>query len=166
MWLHVNPACQHMLGYEPEDILGDQLRDLLHPDDLPTLRTNWQQVLDAGNGQFICRICHEDGSWRCLETHATHAEHGDQYYVVVASHDITEHKQAQAEWQRNNELFRVMVDSVKDYAIFATDSAGHIATWNPGAQRLFGYTKDEIIGQNGSLIFTPEDRAAGADKQE
>jgi PAS domain S-box-containing protein len=64
------------------------------------------------------------------------------------------------------ELFRFMVESVRDYAIFATDREGRVASWNTGAERIFGYTEAEIIGQHGSIIFTPEDRAIGAPEEE
>ena len=48
-----------------------------------------------------------------------------------------------------------------DYAIFQLDPSGHVTTWNPGAERIKGYTPDEIIGQHFSRFYTEEDRAAG-----
>ena len=58
------------------------------------------------------------------------------------------------------ELFRLLVDSVRDYAIFALDSDGYILTWNKGAQHLKGYSADEIIGKHFSIFYPPEDVAA------
>lgn len=55
---------------------------------------------------------------------------------------------------------RLFVDSVKDYAIFMLDPAGHVVTWNVGAQRTKGYSAAEIIGQHFSRFYTPEDVAA------
>jgi PAS domain S-box-containing protein len=66
----------------------------------------------------------------------------------------------------SEELFRFMVESVQDYAIFATDIEGRVVSWNTGAERIFGYTEEEIMGQDGSIIFTPEDIASGAPEQE
>ncbi len=57
--------------------------------------------------------------------------------------------------------FRLLITSVTDYAIYMLDTDGHVATWNPGAERFKGYTADEIIGQHFSRFFTPEDAAAG-----
>jgi PAS domain S-box-containing protein len=57
---------------------------------------------------------------------------------------------------RSEELFRLLVDSVKEYAIFMLDSTGHIATWNAGAQRLKGYSAADIIGQHFSRFYPPE----------
>jgi PAS domain S-box-containing protein len=57
--------------------------------------------------------------------------------------------------------FRVLIDAVKDYAIYLLDADGHIATWNTGAHRFKGYTAEEIIGQHFSVFYSEEDRALG-----
>ncbi|KAJ5245003.1 CheY-like superfamily [Penicillium chrysogenum] len=57
-----------------------------------------------------------------------------------------------------NETYRILVDSVKDYAIFMLDPRGHIATWNSGAAILKGYTANEIIGKHFSFLYGQEDR--------
>jgi PAS domain S-box-containing protein len=61
----------------------------------------------------------------------------------------------------SEERFRLLVDSVVEYAIFMLDPDGMIATWNPGATRLKGYEPDEIIGQHYSVFYPPESRAEG-----
>jgi PAS domain S-box-containing protein len=58
----------------------------------------------------------------------------------------------------SQEYLQAMFESVKDYAIFTVDLQGRITTWNPGAERIFGYSEAEAIGQSASIIFTPEDR--------
>jgi len=58
------------------------------------------------------------------------------------------------------ELYRLLVESVKDYAIFALDSNGYIVSWNPGAERFKGYTAAEIIGKHFSVFYPPEDLQA------
>lgn len=59
-------------------------------------------------------------------------------------------------WSR--ELLYQLVDSVREYAIFAADTDGTIVSWNPGVEHIFGYRPEDFIGQNSSIIFTPEDR--------
>lgn len=66
----------------------------------------------------------------------------------------------------NEELFRFMVESVKDFAILATDTAGRVVSWNTGAQDIFGYTEAEIVGQSTAIIFTPEDIESHVPEQE
>ena len=57
--------------------------------------------------------------------------------------------------------FRLLVEAVKDYGIFMLDPAGHVSSWNPGAEKSKGYTAPEIIGQHISVFYTAEDVAAG-----
>jgi PAS domain S-box-containing protein len=65
------------------------------------------------------------------------------------------------EAKRRTELLELLIEQVVDYAIFVIDRDGKIASWNPGAQRIKGYTRDEIVGQSYGMFFTDEDRAAG-----
>ena len=64
------------------------------------------------------------------------------------------------------ELFHLLIENVIDYAIFTLDIENNITSWNIGAERILGYTEEEVLGQSVSIIFTPEDRANGADKAE
>ena len=57
--------------------------------------------------------------------------------------------------------FQLLVNSVVDYAIYMLDREGHIASWNPGGERIKGYRAEEVIGRHFSLFYTPEDVAAG-----
>jgi PAS domain S-box-containing protein len=59
------------------------------------------------------------------------------------------------------QLFRRLVESVRDYAIFMLDPTGHVATWNVGAERIKGYRADEIIGSHFSRFYLPEEVASG-----
>ena len=56
--------------------------------------------------------------------------------------------------------FRILVEGVTDYAIYMLDPKGNVINWNPGAERIKGYGRDEIIGRHFSDFYTPEDRAA------
>jgi PAS domain S-box-containing protein len=67
----------------------------------------------------------------------------------------------EAALRREGEDFRLFIDAVKDYAIFALDSTGHIRTWNEGAQRLKGYAASEIIGEHFSRFYPTEDVQRG-----
>jgi PAS domain S-box-containing protein len=66
----------------------------------------------------------------------------------------------------SNRRFRLLVDGAKDYAIFTVDAAGLVTSWNAGAERLLGYTEAEILGQQFSRIFTPEDVQNGVPEKE
>jgi PAS domain S-box-containing protein len=62
---------------------------------------------------------------------------------------------------RSEQLFEQLVAAVTDYAIFMLDPEGYVVSWNPGAERIKGYTNAEIVGQHFSRFYTPEDREAG-----
>ncbi len=66
-----------------------------------------------------------------------------------------------AQLSESERRFRLLVEAVTDYAIFMLDTQGHVVKWNPGAQRIKGYTADEIIGQHISRFYTDEDRDNG-----
>lgn len=63
--------------------------------------------------------------------------------------------------KENAQAFRLLVNSVVDYAIYMLHPDGRVATWNAGAERIKGYTGDEIVGQHFSKFYTPEDQARG-----
>lgn len=66
----------------------------------------------------------------------------------------------------DEELLRLIIDSARDYAIFSMDPDGLVTSWNAGAERLLGWTTDEILHTSADVIFTPEDRALGAPERE
>jgi PAS domain S-box-containing protein len=61
----------------------------------------------------------------------------------------------------NDEQFHLLVDAVRDYAIFLLDPQGKVLTWNPGVERIKGYRPEEVIGRHFSMFYTPEEQAAG-----
>lgn len=63
--------------------------------------------------------------------------------------------------RESRELFRLIVESARDFAIYTTDLERRVATWNPGAERLTGFAEEEILGGSSDVIFVPEDRQRG-----
>jgi PAS domain S-box-containing protein len=63
--------------------------------------------------------------------------------------------------QDNERQFEMLVQSIKDYAIYMIDRQGRVSSWNAGAQHIKGYTAQEVLGRDFSLFYTEEDRAAG-----
>ncbi len=88
----------------------------------------------------------------------------DVLKLLIWSNSLPEHQLAQEPAGNNrrqptdqsNELFRLLVESVKDYAIFMLDPEGHVLTWNEGARAIKGYSKEEIVGQHFSKFYMPE----------
>jgi PAS domain S-box-containing protein len=86
---------------------------------------------------------------------------GRQVGFANVTRDITERKATQDALLESERRFRILVQSVTDYAIYMLDPSGNITNWNAGAERIKGYTADEIVGQHISRFYTPEDRRAG-----
>ena len=86
--------------------------------------------------------------------------------IFVEGHDVTQAHQARVKLRESEERSRRIVEGVKDHAIFTTDASGTIVDWTPGAETVFGWTAQEICGQNAEILFTPEDRATQVPVQE
>ena len=81
-------------------------------------------------------------------------------------HEIAQRKRVEQALRGAEENLRRMVESLKDVAIFTVNTLGRVASWNPGAEHLFGYAEPEVLGQGIAVIFTTEDRNAGAPERE
>lgn len=86
--------------------------------------------------------------------------------VVLTFVDVTELRKAEERLRIGEERLRVAAETTKDYAILTIDEDGNITSWNVGAQRIFGYAPQEIVGKPFLTIFTAEERMAGAPEQE
>ena len=86
--------------------------------------------------------------------------------AVITLVDVTTRRDAQEQLRRSEEWMRFVVDSVRDYAIMTLDHEGRINSWNTGAQRMFGYDVEEVLGRPIDLLFVAEDRATGAPADE
>jgi len=85
---------------------------------------------------------------------------GETFFTGILN-DVTERRQVEEQLQRSEEHLRLMIESIVDYAIFMLDPQGKVVSWNAGAQRLKGYTEQEVLGQYFSLFYTQEDMQNG-----
>jgi PAS domain S-box-containing protein len=86
--------------------------------------------------------------------------------IFVEGQDVTERKAADDRLRESEERNRRIVEGVKDYSVFTTDVDGHIVDWTRGAEAVFGWSGEEIVGGSAEILFRPEDRAAGVPAHE
>lgn len=86
--------------------------------------------------------------------------------VMILLQDITESQQLREALEESEAWRRLIIENVKEFAIFSMDQVGRITLWNPGAEKLFGYSASEILGQTATALYTPEDRAQGLEQKE
>ena len=87
---------------------------------------------------------------------------GEAELLLVAVEDVTAQRAAEELAHASQERYRLIVESATEYAIFSTDPAGIITTWNPGSEAVFGWFESDMIGRSFDVLFTPEDCAADA----
>lgn len=85
---------------------------------------------------------------------------------VIAKAMTVVFRESQEELARANALYRSLVDTLEDFAVFMLDEERQILTWNPGVERIFGYSESEWVGMNADEIFGPEDRARDIPQKE
>ncbi|MDD5304136.1 MAG: PAS domain S-box protein [Elusimicrobia bacterium] len=103
----------------------------------------------------------KDGSEFPAEVGLTRVRLGEEALVVASVIDVTERMAFEQKLLDSEERFRLLVQSVKDYAIFMHAADGTVTVWNEGAERILGYRAEEILGRNFSVFCTPEDVAGG-----
>ena len=154
----INPAWTRLLGWSEDEIKGMHVNELRHPDDMAAaVAARAKLARGASTVRVENRIRHRDGSWRWIQWTMT----ADDGTIYISGRHVTTEKQALEALRQNERQFRSLVLGVVDYAFIMLDPDGTVTSWNPGAERIKGYSADEIIGRHFSQFYTEADRASG-----
>jgi PAS domain S-box-containing protein len=160
-----NRGAERIKGYRAEEVLGRHFSMFFTPEDRETGRPARALATAAQAGRFEQEgwRLRKDGTrfWALAVLDAIHDDTGELVGFAKITRDITERRAAQEALQESERGFRLLIQSVIDYAIFMLDPDGRVANWNSGAQRMKGYSAEEIVGAHFSAFYTEEDRRAG-----
>ncbi|MCU4742495.1 PAS domain S-box protein [Natronoglomus mannanivorans] len=166
----IDETIEEYLGLERESVVGRDKRTVVEEmlkDRFVDPESFAETLLSSyDDGSYVdrleCRISgNDDLEDRWLEYQSKPIESGA--YAggrVELYYDITDRKQSEGALQESQAEFSSLVDAVEEYAIFRLDSAGHVVSWNRGAQQIKGYAREEILGEHFSRFYTESDRAA------
>ncbi|ROL83014.1 hybrid sensor histidine kinase/response regulator [Pseudomonas protegens] len=159
-----NSGARRFKGYREEEVLGRHFSCFYTPEDrqagLP------QRALDSAAqcGRFEGEgwRLRKDGTrfWCHVVIDPIRDSAGALIGFAKVTRDMTEQRAAEQTLKQSEQQFRLLVQSVTDYAIYMLDAQGRVSSWNLGAQRIKGYAPEEVIGQHFSLFYTAEDRAS------
>lgn len=157
--IYSNPAVASISGHSAEELLKRHLT-IFYGGDGNSIKAEYELGIALKKGKFLSEgwRSKKDGShfWSEMLLSPLY-EHEKLTGYSCILRDITEKKKFEIELRQSEERFRLMVEAVRDYAIFMLDTKGHIISWNEGARRIKGWSANEIIGQHFSSFYTAED---------
>jgi PAS domain S-box-containing protein len=186
-YVKIAPTNSSLLYKSPDELVGKTLHEVMPSDQADVFLEHIRTTLETQHAidtEYSLRI---DGEEIWFAGTVTPMQEDSVIYVA---RDITERKRVEEEIRRLNEeledkveerttqlestlvdlreseeRYRLLVESVEDYAIFMVDPSGRVADWNAGAERIFGYPEEEIVGKEYNLLFAPEDQRRGVPEQ-
>jgi PAS domain S-box-containing protein len=149
VYLYASPACRRMLGYEPDELVGEGAYDFLHSDDLAAIRASQVAILEQPVVHTVrYRMRHKDGSYLWVET-ASHAlrnaETGEVEEILAITRDITERRREEEALRESEDRLRRVIQDMP-VMLNAMDEDGQFMAWNRECERVTGYSAEEIIG--------------------
>jgi PAS domain S-box-containing protein len=136
--------------------------------DIPPLRRLLRDVLprNAAFHDYVVDHVFPDIGHRFMLLNARRVYGGDTELILLAIEDVTARKRAEDAKRELESRYTSLVQNIKDHSVFMMDTAGCITSWNVAAEKIIGYTEDEILGRHFSIIFTPDDLEGGLPEQE
>ena len=160
-----NVGAERIKGYAPSDIIGKHFSIFY-----------MQEAIDRGWPEHELRVATQEGRfedegwrvrkdgsrfWANVVITALRGEDGQLLGFSKITRDLTDRRLHEEAMRQSEERFRLLIEGVQDYAIYMLDTQGAVTSWNTGAQRIKGYSREEILGKHFSRFYTPEDIEAG-----
>jgi PAS domain S-box-containing protein len=160
-----NRGAERFKGYTADEIIGRHFSEFYTPEDRKSGLPARALEIAAREGKFESEgwRVRKDGRrfWAYVVIDPIRTSCGELVGYAKITRDLTERRAAEESLRASQEQFRLLVQGVTDYAIYMVNPRGEIASWNPGAERIKGYTANEVLGTQFSRFYTAEDQAAG-----
>lgn len=162
--LTANRAAERLFQYAAEEIVGRNI-NMLMPEPYRSAHDGYlARHRDTGERRIIgigreVEGRRRDGSTFPMDLAVGEAVVGGKRIFTGIVRDITARKRTEEELRQSEEQLRLLVDSVRDYAITWLDVDGQIASWNAGAQRIYGWNADEVIGMSTTVFYPLESKS-------
>ncbi|HVM22980.1 MAG TPA: PAS domain S-box protein [Sphingomicrobium sp.] len=164
-----NPGAERIKGFKPDEIIGEHFSTFYTEEDRKAgvpkkvLETARREGKFEGEGWRV----RKDGTrfWANVVVDRIQNDKGELVGFAKITRDMTDKREAQHALLEAERRFRILVQGVTDYAIYMLDPQGRVTNWNLGAERIKGYSPEEIIGEHFSRFYTAEDFDAGVPKK-
>jgi PAS domain S-box-containing protein len=160
-----NAGAERFKGYAAHEIIGQHFSLFYTEEDRRSGKPAraLQTALEHGKFEDEGWRVRRDGTrfWASVVVDPIRNPAGELIGFAKITRDITERKATEDALRESEDRFRLLVESVTDYAIYMISPTGVITNWNPGAERIKGYKREEIVGSNFAVFYTEEDRAKG-----
>jgi PAS domain S-box-containing protein len=165
-----NPGVEHVLGYHASEFIGLEFASIFTPEDVAQGGPAEELARALATGRSDDKRDHlrKDGSRFHADGVVTviRDEAGVARAFSKVMQDVTAQHQASEALRVSEERYRLLVESVRDYAIFMLDPVGRVASWTPAAEQMKGYREEEIVGRHFRIFFTAEDQQRGLPEHE
>ena len=155
-WRYVNRALCNILGYTREELLARTFSDVSHPDDVGVSMDRFRLLMRGEITEHTLekRYLHKDGHvvWVRLTASLQRDEAGEPQYNIAIVEDITERKQAEEALRESEERYRVVAETASD-ALITADEASTILFVNPAAEKVFGHSREAMLGQKLTMLM-------------
>jgi PAS domain S-box-containing protein len=160
-----NAGAERFKGYAAHEIIGQHFSMFYTEEDRRSDKPARALQTAREHGKFEdegWRV-RSDGTrfWASVVVDPIRDSSGELIGFAKITRDITDRKAAEDALRESEDRFRLLVQSVTDYAIYMISPTGVVTNWNAGAERIKGYKRDEIVGSNFAVFYTEEDRAKG-----
>ncbi|MFL6673566.1 MAG: PAS domain S-box protein [Massilia sp.] len=160
-----NAGAQRFKGYTADEILGEHFSRFYTDEDRASGLPARALAIALAEGKYEAEgwRVRKDGArfWASIVIDPIYDEGGALIGFAKVTRDITERKKAVDALRESEQRFRLLVQGVTDYAIYMLSPEGVVSNWNVGAERIKGYSYDDIVGSHFSQFYTSEDRARG-----